>query len=265
MFDADRKTPAASGFHLGLGELKHVHGIDTGLGRQDPLLLDLSCSRKYGAYCCRDPGALAHPLSSRRHRENVSVLPAVLVSLDHNLETTHRLVNLSLLQQSLPLRKYEDDGKFQRNNPVTMYLDRLLIGDAQSDHSLYQLGISRRQHQPEVGYSLQALQVLRQGYGLGMRIAIDTVSTDILKLCLLFQCLSAILEEVDRGKFAIEKHRYAYLHRMDSVLHHRRPLNLFAAMGMIYIHRLNLVKQRISTEPDQNISHAGRAPHPDER
>src|SRR4030043_2347278 len=131
MFDADRKAPATSGFPLGLGELKHIHWIYAGLGRQDPLLLYLSCSRKYGAYCCRDTCALAHPLSSRRHREDISVLPAVLVSLDHNLETTNRLVNLSPLQQSLPLRKYEDDGKFQRNNSVTMDLDRLLIGDAQ--------------------------------------------------------------------------------------------------------------------------------------
>src|SRR4030043_1810034 len=119
MFDADRKAPATSGFHLGLGELKHVHGIDTGLGRQDPLLLDLSCSRKYGTYCCRDTCALAHPLSSRRHREDISVLPAVLVSLDHNLETTNRLGHLGLPLWSLPLRKYEDDGKFQRNNPGT--------------------------------------------------------------------------------------------------------------------------------------------------
>src|SRR4030042_5261233 len=52
---------------------------------------------------------------------------------------------------------------------------------------------------------------------------------------------------------------------MDSVLPHRRPLNLFAAMGMIYIYRLNLVKQRISTEPDQNISHTRGAPHSDKR
>src|SRR4030042_2943765 len=98
-----------------------------------------------------------------------------------------------------------------------------------------------------------------------MRITIDTVSTDILKLGLLFQCLSTVLEEVDLGKFAIKEHRYAYLHGMDSVLHHRRPLNLFAAMGMIYIYRLNLVKQRISTEPDQNICHTRGAPHPNER
>src|SRR4030042_936141 len=97
-----------------------------------------------------------------------------------------------------------------------------------------------------------------------MRIAVDVVGADIFKLRLLFQCLPAIIKEIHGGKFAVEEHRYAYLHRMNPVFHHRRTLDLLAAVGVVYIYRLDLVEQGIGTEPDQDISHAGRATHTDE-
>src|SRR4030042_50273 len=260
MLDGNRETSTGSSLHFGLGESKQVHGVDTGLRWQDTFLCNLPSAHKYGAYCCGYSRTFTHPLPSRRHRENISVLSAVLVSLNHNLETTHRLGKPGLLQQPLPLGKYMGNCKFQRDNLMTLDIDGFLVRDAQPYHSFYQLGISRRQYQPQVGYPLNTLQILGQGYGLRMRIAVDIVCTHIFKLDPLLQCLPAILKEIHRGKFAIEKHRYAYLHGMNPVLNNGRPLHLLATMCMVYVYRLNLVEQRIGAEPGQNISHPRKAP-----
>src|SRR4030065_720763 len=78
MFDADREAFAGSGFHLCLGKLKQGHRVETGLGRQDTFFFNLSCSHKHATYSHRYACTLTHALTSRRHREDISVLSAVL-------------------------------------------------------------------------------------------------------------------------------------------------------------------------------------------